>query len=195
MSLWSEYKYDYAFHDYQSIQKEKSMTTSNTTNETTNSIIKDVQVYWVKIAEAVSPFGVPQYECTIQVPKKRIKELEAFGKVKDGFDAGTVKVSLKKKALKADGTDAAKVRCVDAFKNPLDPKTIGNGSTGNIMVMQRPYQIKLPNGKISKEGITTALSAIQITKLIKYEAKNDNFVDFDSEEGSSVAATPEDSDF
>jgi len=169
------------------------MTTN--TNETTNVIIKDVQIYWVKIAEPVSPFGVPQYEATIQAPKKRSKELEAFGKVKDGFDAGTVKVSLKKKALKADGTDAAKVRCVDAFKNPLDPKTIGNGSTGNVMVMQRPYQIKLPNGKISKEGITTALSAIQITKLIKYEAKNDNFVDFDSEEGLSMSAKHEESDF
>jgi len=193
MSEWSEYKYDYA---YESFQKEKQIMTANTNNDTTtNSIIKDVQIYWVKLAEPVSPFGVPQYECTIQVPKKRIKELESFGKVKDGFDAGTVKVSMKKKAVKADGSDAAKVRCVDAFKNPLDSKTIGNGSTGNIMVMQRPYQIKLPNGKISKEGVSTALSAIQVTKLIKYEPKNDNFVDFDSEEGSTVSDSGEDSPF
>jgi hypothetical protein len=157
------------------------------TNNTTNEIIRDVQIYWAKLDKAVSPFGVDLYEMTIQAPKKREKELAQFGKVKEGFDAGTIKVALKKKAFKADGTEAAKVRVVDANKQPLDSKLIGNGSVGNVMVMQRPYEIKLPNGKVSKSGITTTLTAVQVTNLVKYERKSDNFVDFDDEGGNSGA--------
>jgi len=62
---------------------------------------------------------------------------------------------------------------------------IGNGSIGNVMVYCSPYEIKLPNGKISKSGISTMLVAVQVTDLVRYERKSENFVDFDVE-GASV---------
>ena len=161
------------------------MTTTTANNEVRNVILKGVSLYWAKLnpEKPVSPFGTEQWEITVQTDKKRSKELEAFGKVKDGFDKGTVAINLKKKALKKDGSPAAPVRVVDGMKQPLDPKVIGNGSVGNVMLMLKDYEIKAPNGKVTKSGTTVTLTAIQVTELVKYEPKNSNFVDFD-EEGS-----------
>lgn len=153
-------------------------------NNSSNVIIKDVSLFWAKLDKPVSPFGVDQYELQIQGDKKREKEFSQFGKVKP-IEGGKISVNLKKKAFKKDGTDAVKVRVVDAGKKELDPKLIGNGSTGNVMVYCSPYEIKLPNGKVSKSGISTMLVAVQVTDLIRYERKSENFVDFDVE-GSSV---------
>lgn len=163
------------------------------TNDATNVIIKDVELHWLKLDKPVDPFGTLQYEIQIQAPKKREKELAAFGKVKT-LEGGKISINLKKKALKADGTDAVKVRVVDSAKNPLDSKTVGNGSIGNVMVMQKPYEIKAPNGKVTKSGISNMLTAVQVTTLIKYVPKNDNFVDFEATE-SDVDVTSEDSPF
>jgi hypothetical protein len=153
-------------------------------NNSSNVIIKDVALFWAKLDKPVSPFGVDQYELQIQGDKKREKEFSQFGKVKP-VEGGKISVNLKKKAFKKDGTEAAKVRVVDAGKKELDPKLIGNGSIGNVMVYCSPYEIKLPNGKISKSGTSTMLVAVQVTDLIRYERKSDNFVDFDVE-GASV---------
>jgi hypothetical protein len=150
------------------------MTQANTT---TNAIIKDVVLYWVHLGTPVSPFGTDIYDLQVQVPKKRAKELEGFGPLKDAVDkegkkTGFVSLNLKKKAFKADGSPAAKVRVVDGNKKVIeDVDSIGNGSVGNVIVMQKPYEIKAPNGKVTKSGISTTLSAVQVTKLVKYESK------------------------
>lgn len=153
-------------------------------NETTNVILSNVQLFWAKLDKPVEPFGTPQYELQVQVPKKREKELSVYGKTKAG-ENGMVAINFKKKAFKADGTPAAKVNVVDSKKEPMDSKSIGNGSTGNVKLMLRPYEIKGPTGKVTKSGTSVALSAVQVTKLVKYEPKSDNFVDFDVE-GSDV---------
>lgn len=171
------------------------MTTQNNQTEGSNVIIRDVKLYWAKLDKPVDPFGTLQWELTVQVPKKREAEIASLGKVKEGFEKGTVAVALKKKALKADGTEAAKVGVVDANKQPLDSKLIGNGSTGNIIVFQRPYEIKAPNGKVTKSGTTTMLIKVQVTNLVKYERKSDNFVDFDDEGEMSGAAIESNDDF
>ena len=173
------------------------MTTQANDNNTRNVILKDVQIYWAKLnpEKPVSPFGEEQWEVTVQVHKKREKELAEFGKVKEGFEKGTVAINLKKKANKKDGTRAAAVRVVDGKKEPLDPKTIGNGSTGNIMLMLRDYEIKAPNGKVTKSGTTVTLTAVQVKDLIKYVPKSTNFVDFDEEEGSSNEVAEDDIPF
>jgi len=154
------------------------------TNDAVNVIIKDVELHWAKLDKPVDPFGTLQYELQIQAPKKREKEFSQFGKVKV-VEGGKISVNLKKKAFKKDGTESAKVRVVDAGKKELDPKLIGNGSIGNVMVYCSPYEIKLPNGKVSKSGISTMLIAVQVTDLVRYERKSENFVDFDVE-GASV---------
>jgi len=163
-------------------------------NNSSNVIIKDVSLFWAKLDKPVSPFGVDQYELQIQGDKKREKEFSQFGKVKP-VEGGKISVNLKKKAFKKDGTDAVKVRVVDAGKKELDPKLIGNGSTGNVMVYCSPYEIKLPNGKISKSGISTMLVAVQVTDLVRYERKSDNFVDFDVEGASVETDTSEEAMF
>jgi hypothetical protein len=162
---------------------------SNTT-ENKNVIITNVTLNWAKLDKPVSPFGVDQYELQIQGPLKRMKEFSQFGKVKDTGD-GFVSVNLKKKAEKRDGSAAAKVRVVDANKKPLDPSTIGNGSKGNVIVLQNDYEIKGPNGKVTKSGTSTMLTAVQVTELKIYERKN--MVDFDNV-GDEGVDTPQDDD-
>jgi hypothetical protein len=165
--------------------------TDSTNNTGSNVMIKEVKLFWAKLDKPVSPFGTDQWELSIQAPKKREKELAMFGKIKAGFEPGTVAIQLKKKALKRDGSDAAKVRVVDCAKKNIDSKTIGNGSVGNVIVFQQEYQIKSPNGKVTKEGTSTMLTAVQVVELIKYEPKNTNFVDFDEEMPEGVAASTE----
>jgi hypothetical protein len=174
------------------------MTTTTANNEVRNVILKNVSLHWAKLnpEKPVSPFGTEQWELTVQVDKKRSKELEQFGKIKDGFDKGTVAIGLRKKAQKKDGSPAAPVRVVDAAKQPLDPKVIGNGSVGNVMLMLKDYEIKAPNGKVTKSGTTVTLTAVQVTDLVKYVPKNSNFVDFDEEgEGASNEVAEDDIPF
>jgi len=174
------------------------MTQAMNNTEGRNEILNNVELHWVKLDKPVAPFGVEQYEISVQVPAARAAELEAYGKTKpvkdrDGKDTGKVSINLKKKAQKKDGTDATKVRVVDMSKQPLDPKTIGNGSLGNVMVFLKDYQIKTPKGVVTKEGTSVMLTAVQVSKLVKYEPKNSNFVDFDDDgmEGTVAHAESE----
>lgn len=148
------------------------------TQESTNSIIKNVQLFWAKLDKPTDPFGDMIYQLQIRTSdKSRMKEFDSYGKAKVNDD-GTIQVNLKKKAFKRDGTEAQKVRVVDSNKLPLDPSIIGNGSTGNVIVMQQPFEMKTPSGKVTKSGISTMLIAVQVTNLVKYEPKNS--IDFDT---------------
>ena len=171
-------------------------------NNGENVILKDVELNWCKLdpKNPVAPFGVSQWEISATVPKKRSAELEVFGKVKpvkdkEGKDTGKVSINFKKKAEKKDGSEAAPVRVVDASKQPLDPKTIGNGSKGNIMLFTKPYEIKTPKGVVTKSGTSIMLTAVQVTDLVKYEPKNSNFTDFDDESGEDTPAPSSNDDF
>jgi hypothetical protein len=195
----NQQEYNYSFNKSITNPKGKSImtTTTNAQNEVRNVILKGVSLHWAKLnpEKPVSPFGTNQWELTVQADKKRSKELEQFGKVKDGFDKGTVAVNLKKKAEKKDGTPAAPVRVVNSAKEAIDPKTIGNGSVGNVMLMLKDYEIKAPNGKVTKSGTAVTLTAVQVTELVKYEPKNSNFVDFDDEGGTVVTTEDDDIPF
>jgi hypothetical protein len=186
------------------------MTQANTTSNTTNEIIRDVTLNWVKLTNPEAPFGTEIYSLQAEFPKSRSDEMSKYGVVKE--KEGRFFINLKKKAIKADGTPAAKVPVVDTQKNPIDPNTVGNGSKGNVMVMMRPFEIKTPKGVVTKSGTTVALSKVQVTELIKYVPKNDNFTDFDytdefdatgdnqraslvAPKANKPAAAPVDSDF
>jgi len=163
----------------------KPTAVTATTPEKSNVIIKNVELRWAKLSTPVAPFGTEQWELQIVGDKSREKEFAQYGKIKPTTD-GRISINLKKKAKKADGTPAEPVRLVDNNKNPIENRSvIGNGSIGNVMVYCSPYEIKLPNGKVSKSGISTMLIAVQVTDLVRYERKSENFVDFDVE-GASV---------
>lgn len=153
-------------------------------NEARNVVIKDLQLYWAKLDKPVEPFGTLQWEISVRFPKKRVKEMEQYGKVKATDEAGIFSVNLKKKAEKKDGSPAMKVKLVDRKGEAVDPTILGNGSTGNVKVMLRDYQIKGPNGRVTKEGTQVMLIAVQVTDLVRYEPKNVGD-DFDYEEDDS----------
>lgn len=147
-----------------------------------NVIIKNVELRWAKLSTPVAPFGTEQWELQIVGDKSREKEFSQFGKVKATTD-GKISVNLKKKANKADGTPAEPVRLVNASKEPITNRSIvGNGSTGNVMVFLRPYEV------MGRSGISVMLVAVQVTKLIEYKATSG--VDFDmmSDDESSAEA-------
>lgn len=114
------------------------------------------------------------------------------------------RVNLKKKSKKADGTAAKPVDVVSGNLKPIDPSSIGNGSIGNIRVFQRAYKVIPKEGETggTKEGITSMLMAVQITKHIVYVQRphDDDFELQDTEtidnstDGSEAGAEAEDDD-
>ena len=64
-------------------------------NSTT--IIRDLEFYWAKLDKPVSPFGTEQYDLQVRFPKKRVKEMSAYGKVKEQPD-GQFSINITRKA-------------------------------------------------------------------------------------------------
>lgn len=170
---------------------------ANNTDTTRNIIIRDVILNWCKLnpAKPVDNYAgdATQWELQASIPVKRREEFEIFGKVKEVTE-GKIKCvqrGFQKKAVKADGTPAKPVEVVDIYKNSIDPKTIGNGSKGNILLMLKDYEIKNPKtGKVTKSGTTAMLIKLQVTELVEYvPTGNGNFTDFDYEsEGEEAPA-------
>jgi hypothetical protein len=132
------------------------------------SIIRNVTLNYVKVdpSNPTDPFGTLQWECQIVVGSDRAEELAGFGSVKPVKDDPTRK----------DGTDNDPVQMVDGRKQKIDPTIkIGNGSIGNVKVYRREYDVA------GRQGISTILSAIQVTKLIEYTGS----VDFDIDDAEA----------
>jgi hypothetical protein len=143
------------------------------TNSIKTSIIRDVTINYAFLDTPHAPFGGdPVFDIQVVVPKKRRKELEAFGKVREV--EGGVAINLKRYAKDAKGK-AVKIDVVTAEKSDFraeygDAKCIGNGSKGAIKVFQYARG----------EQIISRLSAVQVTELKKYEPTL--AVDFDAVE-------------
>jgi len=146
------------------------------TNSIKTSIIRDVTLNYAFLETPHAPFGGDGiFDVQVVVPKKRRKELEAFGKVRE-VDGG-VAINIKRYAKDAKGK-AVKVDVVTADKQDFraeygDAKCIGNGSKGAVKVFQY----------VRGEQLITRLSAVQITELKKYEPST--AVDFDVIESAS----------
>ena len=129
-----------------------------------NYKLENVTLNWCRLDTPVNPFGTEQYEAQAVVSKEQAAALskEHFNvKEKDGVFS----ISLKRKALKRDGTDNGKVRVVNKDLTPMtDVRSIGNGTKANIVVFQYPYEA------FGRKGIANSLTAIQVIDLVKYEA-------------------------
>lgn len=146
------------------------------------SIIRDVKLNYVFIDDPRDPFGTLQWECQIEGDASREAEFNDYGKVRK-LDNGNVAVNLKRKAKRKDGSDNNPVDYVDIHKKPIDNrKNIGNGSQGNVKVFRAEYDM---NGR---KGVTTILSAIQMTNLVEYKGA----VDFDDLGDDESGATADD---
>jgi hypothetical protein len=148
------------------------------------SIIRNVTLNYVKVdpAKPVSPFGALQWEAQIEVSADRSAEIEGMGKLRT-LDNGNVAVNIKRKAIKHDGTPNFPVALLDAKKETITVfNNIGNGSTGNVKVYRNEYDVA------GRQGISTSLSAIQITDLVEYTGS----VDFDIEVDGAGVITGDD---
>ena len=146
-----------------------------------NLLITDVQLNWARLVTPINPFGQDIYEIQIsttdQAKADQMKADHLNVKEKDGVFT----VSLKRNATRRDGSDNGKVRVVDSAKNPVDAGGIGNGSTGNVIVWQYPYE------NAGRKGISGSLTAVQVTDLVEYSAGGVDFDVVEATEGSSEA--------
>ena len=139
------------------------------TIERRNYRIDNVELNWAKLDQPVSPFGTLQWELQIATTDKaKAKELkDNYFNVKE--KDGKFVVSLKRKAIKSDGTENNPVRVVDGSLEPIDAKKLGNGSTGNVIVYQYPYETA------GRKGIASSLSGVQVTELVEYNPSASGF--------------------
>ena len=147
-----------------------------------NFVINNVELNWAKLVNPTSPFGTSQYEIQIATDDSSVAKMLQDNHVPMKEKDGKFIASLKRKEFKANGESNGKVRVVDGNKQPLDASTIGNGSVGNIILFQMPYD------RAGRQGIMSSLTAVQVTDLVEFSGSNS--VDFEMVGGMEpVAAT------
>jgi hypothetical protein len=134
-----------------------------------NYRIDNVELNWAKLDKPVSPFGTLQWELQVATTDKaKAKELsDNYFNVKE--KDGVFTVALKKKAIKADGTENRPVQVVDGNLQAMDPTKIGNGSVGNVIVYQYSYDMR------GQKGVGTSLQGVQVTDLKEYNPNTSGF--------------------
>ncbi len=138
-----------------------------------NYMMTDMTINYPRLNTPVNPFGTEIFEVqaatTDAAKAQELRDNHFNVKEKDGVFT----VSLKRNAKKRDGSDNGKVRVVDGNKAPIEnTMNIGNGSVGNIIVWQYPYD------QMGRKGVSGSLTAIQITDLVEYNGSDS--VDFDT---------------
>ena len=131
-----------------------------------NFKIEGVELNWVKLETAQqNPFNKNEYQWEMQIATKDKAKAEMLKanhlnvKEKDGKFV----VSLKRKTKKSNGEDNGPVRVVDAnLVEIANKREIGNGSVGNVIVFQYPWE------NMGRKGIGNSLTAVQVTELEKY---------------------------
>ena len=137
-----------------------------------NFLIADVELNWARLDRPVNPFGTDQWELQVATTDATVAKTLSDNYLNVKEKDGKFTVSLKRKAVKADGSAMDPVRVVDAQKQPIAERSkIGNGSRGNVIVWQAPYD------QMGRSGVSSSLTAVQITALEVYEASGG--VDFD----------------
>lgn len=155
-------------------------------------VIKNAEIWYTKLDPKRPNKNMdkekPTWELQIRTKDKAVKkeweEKNLNVKLVDDEKEGIYyRVNLKKKAVKADGSEASPVRVVDGKLNNIDPTTIGNGSIGNLRLFQHDYEYK------GKKGIASVLMALQLVKHIVYTPK-DFGDDFEEAETETVIPDP-----
>jgi len=169
---------------------------SKTLTEPRQYRINNVELNWPKLVKPQSNFEKLQWSVQIATTDEAVaKDWKANHlNVKPHKDIPNKwYVDLKRNATytsRDGGTqkieDNTPVKVVDHNVNPIDATRLGNGSKGNVLVWQRPYEIKETN----KKGVSTSLTGVQITRFVVYEGA----VGFEPVE-SEGTVTPQGEDF
>ena len=122
----------------------------------------------------------PTYELQIRTSDKAVKdEWKKLGLlvklIETDDDKIYYRVNLRKRSVKQDGTKAGDIEVVNGEREPIDPRTIGNGSIGNVRIFQYPY----PGEDGKPSGVASVLMGVQVTthKLFTPKAKEPGFED------------------
>jgi hypothetical protein len=133
-------------------------------------IIANAELFFAKLdpARPNASFNKenPTWEVQIRTRDKKVakgwKDMNLRVQPKEDDEGLYYAANLKKKSMKRDGSPMAPVNVVAGDLSPVDPKTIGNGSVGNLSVYQYDYNV---NGS---SGIASMLMGVQITTLNEY---------------------------
>ena len=154
-----------------------------------NMIILDVELNWARLdTPAANPFGgEPNWELQIATTDAAKAADWKANDLNVKESDGKFTVSLRRKSVTKDGSPMEPVRVVDAQKLPIaaaDRRKIGNESRGNVIVWLAPYEYA------GRKGVTSSLTAVQVTELQEYSGGGDS-MDFDvvGEAPSADAAT------
>ena len=142
-----------------------------------NLIIADVELNWARLdTPAANPFGgEPNWELQIATTDAAKAADWKANDLNVKESEGNFTVSLRRKSVTKDGSPMEPVRVVDSQKLPIaaaDRRKIGNGSRGNVIVWLAPYEYA------GRKGVTSSLTAVQVTDLQEYSGGGDS-MDFD----------------
>jgi len=154
------------------IQTQNLLGRNNMTDNAT-IVLMDVEIYFAKLdpERPNSRFDKdrPTWEIQIRTKDKAVakdwKAKDLRVTTDDNDDGVFYRVNLKKRSKKADGTNTKPVNVVAGDLSPIDPKTIGNGSRGNLSIFQYDYKVN------NKEGRASMLMGIQVTLHNEYTPK------------------------
>ena len=135
-----------------------------------NFKIEDVEFNWVKLTRPVAnAFNKKEMLWEMQIAtddKAKADELKA-NHIPMKEKNGKFVASLRRKVLKADGTENGPVRVVSKDLSEFaTPDTIGNGSRGNVIVFQYPWD------NMGRKGIGNSLTAVQVIDHEIYTPSN-----------------------
>jgi len=133
-------------------------------------ILENVELFFAKLdpENPNSRFDKenPTWEVQIRTKDKAVAKFWKDNNLRvtpDENDEGVFyRANLKKKSKKRDGSAMQPVNVVAGDLSPIDPKTIGNKSIGNLSVYQYDYDIS------GKEGVASMLMGVQIVVLNEY---------------------------
>lgn len=141
-------------------------------------ILKNVEIFFLRAdpARPDATFDQKNPSWTVQLRTSNKQVLQQWKDAnltykpvipEDGSDP-YYKLSLKKRSIRQDGGPAEPVQVVGGTRDPetgelvvIDPNKVGNGSVGNVRILQREYQ-KRTGGT----GISSILMGVQITRLV-----------------------------
>jgi|VirMetMinimDraft_7_1064189.scaffolds.fasta_scaffold24687_3 hypothetical protein len=149
-------------------------------------IVRDVELYWAKLVKPVEPFGTLQWELQMRTrdkdeAKKWKEDFYLNTKTEEDDEGVFYKTNVKRKALKKDGDQNTAPDVLDNAKAAIDGNKVGNGSTGNVMLFQYPYDVG------GRKGVASILSKVQVTDLKEYTPSTETDFDVigDAEAGDS----------
>mgnify|MGYP003647786119 FL=1 len=140
-------------------------------SEPRNFRMNNVELNWPKLVKSVSPFGTEQWEIQIATTDKKVADEweNNYFKVKFDKEGKKYTVNLKRKVYRADGSENKPVRVVDASVKQIDATNLGNGSMGNVLVYQYPYETA------GRTGVAASLTAVQVIKFEEYTGGGEDF--------------------